>query len=103
MDEAGTPHEVVVGVDGSAGARTALAWGLREARLRGSAVRLGTVWPEDRPPHLHDGGIGRPSLADFGRDVRSSMGTEAAAVAASTACEAVPVHPEVGTGSRPGS
>jgi len=95
VDEAGTPHEVVVGVDGSAGARTALAWGLREARLRGSAVRLVTVWPEDRPPHLHDGGIGRPSLADFERDVRSSMGTEAAAVAASTACEAVPVHPEV--------
>ena len=39
--------------------------------------------------------MGRPGLADFERDVRSSMGTEAAAVAASTACEAVPVHPEV--------
>ena len=33
MDEAVTLHQVVVGVDGSAGARTALDWGLREARL----------------------------------------------------------------------
>ena len=95
MDRAGTPHEVVVGVDGSPGARTALAWGLREARLRRTPVRLVTVWPEDRPPHSHDGGIGGPGLADVERDVRESMSGEAAAVAASTACEAVPVHPEV--------
>jgi nucleotide-binding universal stress UspA family protein len=91
----GTTYEVVVGVDGSAGARTALAWGLREAQLRSGAVRLVTVWPEDLPPHAHDEGIGRPDVADFEQDVRSRMQTEAAEVAASTGCETVPVHPEV--------
>jgi nucleotide-binding universal stress UspA family protein len=95
MDGVSTTNEVVVGVDGSAGARTALAWGLREARLRGGAVRPVTVWPEDGSPHVHDGGIGRPSVADFERAVRSRMGTEAAEVAAATGCEAVPVHPQV--------
>src|SRR5918999_1186688 len=87
--------EVVVGLDGSAGARTALAWALKEAQLRGGAVRPVTVWPEDRPPHVHDAGIGRSSIADFERDVRSRMSTEAAGVAAATGCEAVPVHQEV--------
>ena len=95
MDETATTDDVVVGLDGSAGARTALAWGLQEARLRGGAVRPVTVWPEDRPPHAHDAGIGRPDVADVERDVRSKMGTEAAEVAAATGCEAVPVHPEV--------
>jgi nucleotide-binding universal stress UspA family protein len=87
--------EVVVGVDGSDRARTALAWGLQEARLRGGAVRPVTVWPEDGPPHAHDGGIGRPSVADFERDVLSRMSADAAEVAAATGCEAVPVHTEV--------
>jgi nucleotide-binding universal stress UspA family protein len=95
MDGVSTTTGVVVGVDGSAGARTALAWGLREARLRGGAVRPVTVWPEDRPPHVHDGGIGRPSVADFEREVRSRMAAEAAEVAAATGCESVPVHPQV--------
>src|SRR5919107_5537563 len=87
--------EVVVGLDGSAGARTALAWALQEAQLRGGAVRPVTVWPEDRPPHVHDAGIGPSSAADVERDVRSRMSAEAAAVAAATRCKAVPVHPEV--------
>ena len=87
--------EVVVGLDGSAGARTALAWALQEAQLRGGAVRPVTVWPEDHPPHVHDAGIGPSSAADVERDVRSRMSAEAAAVAAATGCEAVPVHPEV--------
>ena len=95
MDEVAVSNEVVVGVDGSDGARTALAWGLQEARLRGGAVRPVTVWPEDGPPHVHDAGIGQPSVADFERDVRSRMDTEATEVAAATGCEAVPVHPEV--------
>ena len=94
MDEAPL-REVVVGVDGSAGARTALAWGLREGRLRGAAVRLVTVRPEDRPPHVDDAGPGRPGPADFEQDVRTRMAAEAAGVAAATGCESVPVHPEV--------
>jgi nucleotide-binding universal stress UspA family protein len=95
VGETAMPREVVVGVDGSAGARTALAWALREAQLRGVAVRVVTVWPADRPPHVHDGGIGRPGVADVEQDVRARMGTEAAEVAASTGCGAVPIESEV--------
>ncbi|MGY1607534.1 MULTISPECIES: universal stress protein [unclassified Geodermatophilus] len=95
MDDTTRPREVVVGTDGSAGARTALAWGLQEARLHGTAVRLVTVWPQDRPPHAHDGGLGRPDVADLEAEVRSRMEVETAEVAASTGSEAVPVHPEV--------
>jgi nucleotide-binding universal stress UspA family protein len=95
VDDAATPHQVVVGVDGSEGARRALAWGLQEAHLRGEAVRPVTVWPEDRPPHGHEGGIGRPGIAGVEEGVRSRMRAEAAGVAASTGCGAVPVHPEV--------
>ncbi|MGY1700542.1 universal stress protein [Geodermatophilus sp. SYSU D00766] len=95
MDDATTPREVVVGVDGSDGARTALAWALREAGLHGVPVRAVTVWPPDLPPHRHDGGVGRPDVADLEADVRSRMAAEAADVAASTGTDAVPVHPEV--------
>jgi nucleotide-binding universal stress UspA family protein len=95
VDEAALLHEVVVGVDGSPGARAALDWGLREARLRGLATRLVYVWPEDQPPHLHDARLGQPDVADFERDVRSRMREEAAEVAAATGCDAVPVHPEL--------
>ena len=35
---------VVVGVDGSPGARAALRWALREARLRNSPVRAVHAW-----------------------------------------------------------
>lgn len=95
MDDVATTTGVVVGLDGSDGARTALAWGLQEARLRGGAVRPVTVWSAERPPHAHDAGLGQPDVGDFERDVRSRMGEEAAEVAAATGCEAVPVHPEV--------
>lgn len=84
-----------MGVDGSKGARTALACGLREAQLRGSAVRLVTVWPEGRALHVHDGNIGQVSIAEFEQDVRSRMRAEAADVAASTGCDTVPVHLDV--------
>jgi len=94
-EERASTTEVVVGVDGSDGGRTALAWALREARLRGGAVRPVAVWPEDRLPHVHDAGVDRPSIADLERDVRSTMSTEAAEVAAATGCEVVPIHPEV--------
>ena len=95
MDGVTMTDEIVVGLDGSAGARPALAWSLQEAWLRGGAVRPVTVWPEDGPPHAHDAGIGQPDIADFERDVRSRMAAEAAEVAVATGCEAVPVHPEV--------
>ena len=89
------PREVVVGVDGSAGARTALAWALREAQLRRIPVRLVTVWPADRPPHAQDGGFGGPGVVGVEQDVQVRMGAEAADIAASVGCGEVPVHPEV--------
>lgn len=95
MDESATPHGVVVGTDGSKGARAAVACGLREAQLRGLGVRLVTVWPEGRPLHVHDGGIGPVGIAEFERDVRSRMRAAAADVAGRTGCDLVPVHPEV--------
>lgn len=40
---------IVVGVDGSDGARAALAWGLDEARLRGAAVDVVHAWHAPAP------------------------------------------------------
>jgi len=42
--KSGTVPAVVVGVDGSAGARQALSWALAEARLRKSPVRAVHAW-----------------------------------------------------------
>jgi nucleotide-binding universal stress UspA family protein len=95
VDEATMTYEVVVGMDGSDGARAALSWALGEARLRNRAVRLITVWPEDEPRHTHDSGIGPPSIADFEQDVRARMHAEAAQVAAAAGCDTVPFHAEV--------
>jgi nucleotide-binding universal stress UspA family protein len=47
---------VVVGVDGSTGARTALDFALKEARLRGADVRLVAAWR--LPAAAHAGGYG---------------------------------------------
>ena len=88
-------YGVVVGMDGSDGARTALRWALGEARLRNRAVRLITVRPGDGPPHVHDSGIGPPSIADFEQDVRARMRAEATEVAAAAGCDAVPFSAEV--------
>jgi nucleotide-binding universal stress UspA family protein len=40
-------HLIVVGVDGSEGARRALDWAVREAAARGSAVRAIMAWSRD--------------------------------------------------------
>jgi nucleotide-binding universal stress UspA family protein len=42
-----TRHLIVVGVDGSDGARRALEWAVREADARGSAVQAVTAWQWD--------------------------------------------------------
>ena len=41
---------IVVGVDGSQGARAALEWALAEARLRGDTVEVVHAW--HAPPHM---------------------------------------------------
>jgi len=95
VDETASLHEVVVGVDGSAGARAALDWALREATLRDRAVRMVTVSPVDEPLSVHDEATGRPDVAGVEQDVRDRMCAEAAEVAAVAGCDAVPVHTEV--------
>ncbi|MFW3170961.1 universal stress protein [Geodermatophilus sp. CPCC 206100] len=95
MDETASVHEIVVGVDGSAGARAALDWALREATLRECAVRMVTVSPVDEPLGLRDGAVGRPDVAGGEQDVRDRMAAEAADVAAVAGCDAVPVRTEV--------
>jgi nucleotide-binding universal stress UspA family protein len=47
---------IVVGVDGSAGARDALAYALEEARLRGAGVRVVAAW--ELPAVAYAGGYG---------------------------------------------
>ena len=95
MDETVSVQEVVVGVDGSVGARAALDWALREATLRDRAVRMVTVSPVDEPLSVHDEATGRPDVAGVEQDVRDRMCAEAAEVAAVAGCDAVPVHTEV--------
>ena len=73
MDEAASLHEVVVGVDGSAGARAALDWALREARLRDLAIRLVTVWPEDAPWRVLTGAVDPSSAHRVEEDLRARM------------------------------
>ncbi len=95
MDESTTTYEVVVGMDGSDGARTALRWALGEARLRNGAVRLVTVWHKDGPAHVHGTRIGPPEVAEFEQDVRARMLADATRVAAAAGRDGVPLHAEV--------
>jgi nucleotide-binding universal stress UspA family protein len=46
---------IVVGVDGSSGAREALRFAVEEARLRGATLRLVTAW--HIPPMAYSGGF----------------------------------------------
>ena len=88
-------REVVVGVDGSDGSGRALAWALREARLRRVGVRAVTVWSGGQPPG--DGG-GPTTVAELEQAVEARMRSDAAQVAQATGTSAVPVATEVGYG-----
>ena len=52
---------IVVGVDGSQGARAALEWALAEARLRGDTVEVVHAW--HAPPHMIPGPYAGPAAA----------------------------------------
>lgn len=52
---------IVVGVDGSNGARAALAWALDEARLRGAAVDVVHAWHAPAPVVPGPYGASRPA------------------------------------------
>lgn len=88
----GDVREVVVGVDGSDGARRALAWGLQEARLRRVGVRVVTVWIGDPPP---GDGDGPTTVAEFEQALEARVRSDAAEAAQATGSSAVPVVPEV--------
>lgn len=85
-------REAVVGVDGSDGARRALAWGIREARLRGVGVRVVTVRAGGPAPAEGDPAC---TVAQLDQALRARMGSDAAEAARATAGSAVPVVPEV--------
>jgi nucleotide-binding universal stress UspA family protein len=40
----GSQHRIVVGVDGSASSKAALAWAIKQARLTGAVVQAITAW-----------------------------------------------------------
>jgi nucleotide-binding universal stress UspA family protein len=44
QESAGQEHRIVVGVDGSASARAALAWAVRQAQLTGAVVEAVIAW-----------------------------------------------------------
>src|SRR3712207_793382 len=90
--QAGRVREVVVGVDGSDEARRALAWGFREAGLRGVAVRVLTVWTGSPPSGV---GEGPRATAEFERDVEARVRTEAVEAARVTGTAAVPFETQV--------
>ena len=52
---------IVVGVDGSQGARAALEWAVAEAHLRGDTVEVMHAWHE--PPHMIPGPYAGPAAA----------------------------------------
>jgi nucleotide-binding universal stress UspA family protein len=51
-------HRVVVGIDGSAGSRSALRWALAQARLTGAKVEAVAAWQD---PYLYGYGYGWPA------------------------------------------
>jgi nucleotide-binding universal stress UspA family protein len=85
-------REVVVGVDGSDEARRALAWGFREAGLRGVAVRVLTVWTGSPPSGA---GEGSRTTEEFERDVEARVRADAVEAARATGTAAVPFATEV--------
>jgi nucleotide-binding universal stress UspA family protein len=102
VDPARTPANsrgtgrIVVGVDGSAGSLTALAWAVTEARLRGSSLHVVMAW--QRPPSIGAAniwGMGMdPSLNDQSL-MASATSDEASRLAAEAVrAEEVPVSSE---------
>lgn len=66
-----TRARIAVGLDGSAAARNALAWAVREATRRRAAVLVVTAWPNaDRAAARESGTLvaGRLRLSDMQRD-----------------------------------
>lgn len=79
------PSVIVVGVDGTPTAQTALTFAMREARLRGSALDVVTTW-------MWDVDSGNPSLgipSDIARRVRAAQDIAISSALAATAAPPV--------------
>ncbi|HVM67565.1 MAG TPA: universal stress protein [Acidimicrobiales bacterium] len=77
------PRRIVVGVDGSASSRHALAWAAEEATLRGAAVEARIAWPQSSYADVPESpldfeGIARETLD---AELRAVVGPEAEDVA----------------------
>jgi nucleotide-binding universal stress UspA family protein len=69
-------RHIVVGVDGSDGARSALRWALREAHLRGCSVEAVSVWAYPVPigyPYAEMQGM---ATIDFQQRAEAMLATE---------------------------
>jgi nucleotide-binding universal stress UspA family protein len=66
-----TSRRIVVGVDGSQGSKTALAWAMTEARLTDATVEAVTTWQD---PASYGYSYGWAPIAYEGDDVATIMG-----------------------------
>jgi nucleotide-binding universal stress UspA family protein len=71
-DSENSETRVVVGIDGSAGARAALRWAAAEARLRGTPLRVVHAWTFSYPPGAGYGVLG-PSADNISGSRMSDM------------------------------
>lgn len=68
---------VVVGVDGSEGARRALRWAATEARLRGAALRVVHAWSYlDQPEDTFDPAYGEDDARRLLEEAIATLGTD---------------------------
>ena len=91
-EQADRVRAVVVGVDGSDEARRALAWGFREAGLRGVGVRVLTVWTGSPPSGA---GEGPRTTDEFERAVQARVRADAVEAARAAGAAAVPFETAV--------
>ena len=69
-------NRIVVGVDGSEGARAALRWAIREAELRGAAVEALCVWSFPVPVGLPYAEMQGMAIEDFGQRATATLAVE---------------------------
>ena len=88
--------DLVVGVDGSDGARAALRFAVDEARLRDARLRVVTAWHV--PVLAYGGGIAPPPLPDMGDDLESAARASVENALAGVASDGVEIETVVREG-----
>lgn len=99
QDGPGTPGpRIVVGVDGSQGSKTALAWAVAHARLAGAAVEAVTAWQDPVQAGYGFAYAWSPGPADYGAVRDAAAKTLNAAMSETSRAgrdEPVPIHASV--------